>query len=141
MIFNIDGKAFDVSNLNPQRLPPYYVQDYITIRHSEPTFTDDEPQLTIYDSIERDLGFGGGVSLQGKITLGNAASTTLNGISLEQEFDWVNQGSTDTGIAEFIYHNSVGGCTRIHGSPCLCLRFIRKFEIKSRYLSLLHLVC
>ena len=109
MIFNIDGKTFDVSNLNPQELPPYYVQDYLTIRHSEPTSTDDEPQLTIYDSIERDLGFGGGVSLQGKITLGNAASTILNGINLEQEFSWINQGATDTGVAEFMYHNSVGG--------------------------------
>jgi len=109
MIFNIDGKTFDVSNLNPQGLPPYYVQDYITINHSEPTSTGDEPELTIYDSIERDLGFGGGVSLQGKIALGNAASSILDGISLEQEFDWVNQGSTDTGIAEFIYRNSVDG--------------------------------
>ncbi|MES2823546.1 MAG: PEP-CTERM sorting domain-containing protein [Pseudomonadota bacterium] len=109
IIFNIDGKTFDVSNLNPQGLPPYYVEDKVIISDTDPIFTDEETLFTLYDSIERDMGFGGGESLQGKITLGNSISTILNGISLEQEFDWVNQGPTDFGESVFTYRTSVDG--------------------------------
>ncbi len=108
IIFNIDGETFDVSNLNPQGLPPYYVEDNVIIRHTDPIITEDESFFRLYDSIERDVGYGGGASLQGEITLGNSISTILNGISLEQEFDWVSQGSTDTSEAVFTYRNSVG---------------------------------
>lgn len=109
IIFNIDGKTFDVSNLNPDGFPPYYTQDRAVIWHDDQGFSEDGVEFELYDSIERDTGTGGTISLQGKISLGNAMSNIFSGISLEQEIDWVSHDSSDDGVAEFIYHYSADG--------------------------------
>ena len=109
IIFNIGGKTFDVSNLNPDGFPPYYTQDRAVIWHDDPGFSEDGKEFELYDSIERDTGTGGTINLQGKISLGNAMSNIFNGISLEQEIDWVSQGSPDASTAKFIYNYSVDG--------------------------------
>lgn len=109
--FNIDGKTFDVSHDNPASLPPSYVVDVVTIDNHVPAENgDSQENFMVSDSVERGVEGENFETREGMVAFSDSILSVLDGIGLEQEFDWNNHDEWPfAGTGYFSFFSQVNG--------------------------------